>query len=270
MEARLKSEILNYKKALSKSLKELQHEHVNDILVAMVPLSLTADLIQSTRIGHLVAEIKKNYSTQSSDITNTIVENTKVLLVQWKRIIESTTKSSKPTSSHASEAAHSSVDAESLGEQRQKVLELFVTIFAQSNESGAKSSSSSSSSAPSAFVVRKARDLESAINDGYPYDVNNKTYAGKARTLAFNLKRNKPLLDSFFGNGVSPSQLVNLSAEELANQEVVERRKTAQQEDSDERRLDWLDEHRSQIQKEIGIAPTEFVYEELSLSDNDD
>ena len=80
----------------------------------------------------------------------------------------------------------------------------------------------------------------------------------------------QPLLDSYLGNGILPSQLVNLSAEELANEDLVERRKTAQQEDNDERRLDWLDEHRDQIQKEIGIAPTEFTYEELTLSDNDD
>ena len=72
-----------------------------------------------------------------------------------------------------------------------KVLELFITIFGQGTGSTPKSSSSSSSSAPSAFAVRKARDLESAINEGYPYDVNSKAYAGKARTLAFNLKRNK-------------------------------------------------------------------------------
>ena len=119
MEAKLKSEILNYKKALSKSLKELQHEHVNDILVAMAPLTLTSDLIQSTRIGHLVAEIKKNYSTQNSDITNAIVENTKVLLVQWKRIVESSAKPTKSASS--SHTIDTSADVESLGEQRQKV-----------------------------------------------------------------------------------------------------------------------------------------------------
>ena len=120
MEAKLKAEVLNFKKSLSKSLKESQHEHVNDILVALVPLALTSDLIQSTRIGHLVAEIKKNYSAQNSEISNAIVENTKVLLVQWKRIIESSTKAIKPAS-HASEAVESSAEMESLGEQRQKV-----------------------------------------------------------------------------------------------------------------------------------------------------
>ena len=86
----------------------------------------------------------------------------------------------------------------------------------------------------------------------------------------FLIVSSQPLLDTYIGNGITSAHLVNLSAEELASQEVVERRKTAQQEDSDERRLDWLDEHRGQIQKEIGIAQTEFIYEELSLSDNDD
>ena len=74
-----------------------------------------------------------------------------------------------------------------------KVSDLFVTILGvkPSSEAASNASSSSSSVSTSLFVARKARELEAAINDLHPQDSSSKAYAAKARTLAFNLKRNK-------------------------------------------------------------------------------
>ena len=58
-----------------------------------------------------------------------------------------------------------------------------------------------------------------------------------------------------------------MSATELANEEVRDIRNKLNHEEVDGRRLDWVEEHREEIQLDIGLDPTNvWIYEK----DDDD
>jgi hypothetical protein len=63
---------------------------------------------------------------------------------------------------------------------------------------------------------------------------------------------------------------VQLSTSELATAELRQARQRIEQDDTDGRRLDWLDAHLAEIQKDIGLDPNNvWIFEKEELSDND-
>ncbi len=65
---------------------------------------------------------------------------------------------------------------------------------------------------------------------------------------------------------VSAKDLVQMTPAELASKEVKLARSKGLQEDANARRLDWLEEHKAEIQKDLGIDP----YNTWEFEDNDD
>ena len=62
-----------------------------------------------------------------------------------------------------------------------------------------------------------------------------------------------------------------MTSDELASQEVLAKRLKEQREEDESRRLDWADEHKAEIQRELGIDPdNDWDFEEIVVSDNDD
>eukprot|EP01034_Spumella_vulgaris_P038633 gene38633-47710_t len=99
--------------------------------------------------------------------------------------------------------------------------------------------------------------IEEALNTSFPSDVaaTSKQYSVRAKLLSFNIKKNDILRENIINQHVAYKDLVHMTAAELASQEQKVAREKMHLENVDERRLDWLAEHKEELQLDIGIDP---------------
>jgi hypothetical protein len=156
---------------------------------------LTPELIRSSKIGSTIAEVKRKYALaiaqQPNETASKVTEQSKILLVQFKRIIESAGAGvAKPTTAAAAEPAvvvqpRKPVSYDStISEHRQKIADLLTDALSAKSDEDNKTHYSSDK------IRSVAQDVEAAINQVHPYDGNTKQYSSKARTLVFNIKKN--------------------------------------------------------------------------------
>jgi hypothetical protein len=218
---KLRTELMGYKKAIESALADDNYEQLIDVMKILLDLSapskgqppvISEEVIRATRIGSTIADVKKKYASAlqsaSEEVQCKVSESSKLLLVQFKRIVDANSHKqpigvSKPSSSGTlnttkqptkSTAVHPHINEEGLSEHRRKIIDLLVealnptdvSIQAPLNSSGRSSSSKR----------KTALDIEDAINKLHPYDGNSKQYGSKARTLVFNIKKNEVILIS--------------------------------------------------------------------------
>jgi hypothetical protein len=215
---KLRTELMGYKKAIESALADDNYEQLIDVMKILLDLSapskgqppvISEEVIRATRIGSTIADVKKKYASAlqsaSEEVQCKVSESSKLLLVQFKRIVDANSHKqpigvSKPSSSGTqnttkqptkSTAMHPHINEEGLSEHRRKIIDLLVealnsdvSIQAPLNSSGRSSSSKR----------KTALDIEDAINKLHPYDGNSKQYGSKARTLVFNIKKNEVIL----------------------------------------------------------------------------
>jgi transcription elongation factor S-II len=106
------------------------------------------------------------------------------------------------------------------------------------------------------LIGQRAAEIEGAIHAAFPNSA--KPYADKARSLFFNLKKNVQLSASVVlgGNdagGISPADLVGMSSEQLASDDVRTSRAREAQRVIDSKRLDWEQANEDKINEMCGI-----------------
>lgn len=222
MEQRIRTDLMNFKKSIDKSLGEDNYEHLLDTLNAVAhdfvisaPTSspiLNPELIRNTKIGATVAEVKRKYQsivqantksqTQSRTATHLaqILEQAKILLVYFKRVIENDSKqSTAPAAAASADSATSKPQQQQppkqslssiseLSEHRCKIIELLSEALTYKPDTVTNNTSKKQVDPK---VQETAMQVEAAINALHPYDGSTKQYGSKARTLIFNLKKNQ-------------------------------------------------------------------------------
>lgn len=102
------------------------------------------------------------------------------------------------------------------------------------------------------LIAPRSVEIEAAVFDKCGAD--KKVYTDKARSIFFNLKKNKNLcLDVCLGH-VEPEELASYTPEQLADAAVLEARAKTAQRLIDSKRLDWEQANEDKINKQCGIT----------------
>jgi hypothetical protein len=235
-------EALSLKKALEKADVSDSHSGVKDVLQALEKLSgITQQIIKETKLGSTLKDLKGKYDKENPELGKLITN----ILRAWTKIV--TTKKGKvdgpvvvPAASSAAPKVHAVqpiAPREPLQPQRQKIVDLLSKTLA-GDVAKAKESAEAVG-----FAVEELCWIK------YPCDKSGKQtdYSAKIRTLNFNLKKNEVLRAKLLNNSVSATQLLKMSAEELASSHVLEVRAIDAAEDEAARRQDWSENLKKEI-----------------------
>jgi transcription elongation factor S-II len=268
-------DVLNFKEALEKDLplvisddpSSAAVERIQDILERLSETRMTLEILTETLIGAVVNKFKSHKELGST---------AKALVKQWKKVAAAqghTTNvaSTKPKSNSVKPekvspeerrgsmgsvtSGNDEYDPESewtgLSEQRtlicQKLFEILLSAKPELMKEGVNEAAVLHLTAP------RTAEIEAAIYAKYASANDRTGYADKARSICFNLKKNKPLAVELLLGHVDPSDLVNFTVEQLAAPETRRKREETAQKLIDSRRLDWDQANEDKINKQCGI-----------------
>eukprot|EP00428_Durinskia_dybowskii_P060534 CAMPEP_0170377652 /NCGR_PEP_ID=MMETSP0117_2-20130122/12387_1 /TAXON_ID=400756 /ORGANISM="Durinskia baltica, Strain CSIRO CS-38" /LENGTH=289 /DNA_ID=CAMNT_0010632965 /DNA_START=45 /DNA_END=914 /DNA_ORIENTATION=+ len=268
MESRVEVEVHEIKHSLEKHLNEINNEEqIFDLLCALERIQFTPKLIKETKLGNLVATIRGKFKSSQPNISDKAVS----LLAGWKKMIEiAQNKKSNGDSTVSKDKRKDNNDKPTTAK--------FVTGNSHNNNSLGKLDSSIahekinslsaprrtiynilytsiSANIPPEVAISVALNIEEALNKQTPAETMLKAYTSKAKSLAFNLKKNDAVRQHVVCGTISSDDVVSLSAADLASHEQKLAREKLQAEVVDARRSDWLEAHKVDIQADIGIDP---------------
>jgi transcription elongation factor S-II len=225
-----------------------------DCLDRLDGVDMTLALLTDTLIGASVAKFKNH--PQLGDAA-------KKLIAKWKEVAKKS-EATQPAAAKAKEkgkairreSTNSLTDAATkeitekwsdLPPNRQSICQKLFELLelAKSHLDGM------SAEAMQEALAHTAVDVEAAIHDNN--DKDRKAYSDKARSIAFNLKKNQQLaVDLIFGS-TSPDELVHMSPEQLASADQRQAREEQAKKLTDSRRLDWEVANEAKINEMCGI-----------------
>ncbi|GKY97432.1 hypothetical protein MPSEU_000701700 [Mayamaea pseudoterrestris] len=257
-----KAFVLDVKKSLAKELDcpQLDGESVercDDLLSRLDEADINLAILSETLIGTVVSKLKSH---------ETLGPKAKSLIKKWKNVAKNgdgkaaatkgSTTSQKVTPSVKSErresipsqAAVPNSEWAGLPSHRQticqKLYEFLLTAKPALIEDGV------SLEAIDHLVGPRAAEIESAICRNFP---NSKAYSDKARSLAFNLKKNTLLCKDVLLGTIEADDLVKMSSEQLAPEETLKKRAEEARKVIDASRLDWNEANEDKINEMCGI-----------------
>lgn len=267
-------DVLTLNSALDKAIASNSSEEISDILKALSDVKMTAEILKITKVGVTVSKLKKTNEVAKRLVKEwmRIYEESKTPKEQKKDSIATNQKMSSevasdvPTKTLTTETS-SKVNTEppvesielveeddedmrryasSLPEGRRKVLEHLRDLF--------RLDSSAKTSGSIAFAI--ASSIEASIDEVFSFNKDSKAYGSKARTLAFNIKKNEELRVGLVDGVIPPQALVHMSPNDLATEEQRRQRQQATKADIDARRSDYYQVNRANILKSIGVDPS--------------
>lgn len=225
-----------------------------DCLERLDGIDMTLSLLTDTLIGATVAKFKNHPQLSAT---------AKQLVSKWKEVAKKSgaaqpaaAKAKKKaevtwrgSTSSLTEAATQEITEKwsDLPSNRQSICQKLFELLelAKSHLSGM------SAEAMQEAMAHTAVDVEAAIHDINEND--RKGYSDKARSIAFNLKKNQQLaVDLIFG-ATSPDELVHMSPEQLASADQRQAREEQAKKLTDSRRLDWEVANEAKINEMCGI-----------------
>jgi transcription elongation factor S-II len=242
-------EIIEFRNALDKLADTDEGEKVVDIVAALKKQSMSIELLSSTGIGATLQTLKKTYVNSVAGL------QVKALISQWRKDCDST---KKPTVSSDDaqkktpkvlEKVVEEIDEEEEDEShydqleptRRKMMDLFVEHF--------KSNTQLSIAKFLAFNV------ESSINKLHNIHGDGKAYLQKAKSIAYNLKKNESLRLDLINGSLQADYVAYLSANELATDDIKGTRVETAKNAELARRGDLYEITRSEILSSNGIDP---------------
>lgn len=265
--------VTGLKQSLAKELTKLEkyqkdnvalsnafYERCLDILNELDKLPVDLTVLTKTLIGIVVSKFKKCTDENVSS-------KAKQLVKKWKNAASKdgvsnappqATKSSKPAqASSKPRAAPRRVSVQkstpqqftapappewtSLPNLRKNICQKFYEVFATSK----------GATHPKDKLISTCTNMEAALQTFSRNDTS--TYKEKARSLMFNLKRNEQLRDNLVAGDVDPSDLMNMTPEQLATAEKKAEREKLEKDIQDSRRLDWEQANEDKINDMCGI-----------------
>lgn len=261
-----KATVLDLKKIL---LKELDLgsttaesvDRCDDLLSRLDECPIDLDVLSSTLIGTVVSRLKQHEK---------LGPKAKALIKKWKGVAKSgTSKSATANNASGSDNGDSATAAaiksdrrESLSSQTnapelewaglpshrqticQKLYEFLLTAKPDLIKDGV------SVEAIDHLVGPRAAEIENAICKNFQ---DKKAYSDKARSLAFNLKKNIQLCKDVLLGSIEADELVKMSSEQLASQETLKKRAEEARKVIDASRLDWEQANEDKINEMCGI-----------------
>lgn len=270
-------QVLQLKDVLVKADNDGDTERLKDVLKELAAVDkITEAVVKKSRAGKTLKDMKSSYEKKGEkEIASTIVD----ILKAWtkmakqgggKKATAASTSSSSVAGEGESKAPSSSAPVPApMGEiapHRQKI----VTVLSVALKGKAHGENTK---VDAEYV---ARVVESLINAKSPYDEdnfkNNTEYTSKVRSLVFNIKKNGDLANAILGGAISPSELVVMSPDDLADEAVLKKRREIAESDTNARRTDWLDVNKASILANCGVEEDENVMklEEEVQSESDD
>jgi transcription elongation factor S-II len=257
--------VLNLKEVLEKELPVGNNndpavvERVKDVLDRLNECPMTLEILTETLIGAVVNKLKTHKELGAT---------AKGLVKKWKQVAakeqpakvgtnnNTIKKEKKKTSVERRESLDSSsgdYDPESewigLPDQRhsicQKLYGILTTAKPELLKQGVNEAAVLHLTAP------RTAEIERAIHTAYSSD--RKGYADKARSICFNLKKNKPLSVEVLLGHVEPAELVTFTSEQLAAPDIRQKREETAKKLIDSKRLDWDQANEDKINKQCGI-----------------
>lgn len=254
MAASVKATVLELKDSLSKELNgEANSESCLDILSRLDECSISLQMLSETLVGITVSKCK---SSSDEDVSS----KAKALIKKWKKLAKQggvATKNNKPSSSasDSSPVKKPVIPEETEKEWAQlppgrknmcvKMHDTFRTAHASLVKGGLNAE------AVSSLCLSRASELEAAMFQNTKG--NRANYAEKARSLAFNLRKNKNLRDNVLLGATSPKELVNMSSNQMATAEKAKERAEIVGKVEDSRLLDWEQKNENKINEMCGI-----------------
>lgn len=236
-------------------------ERSRDILKRLDECTMTLDILTETLIGKEVNKLKSHEK---------IGREAKALIKKWKKIAAAEKEGNGGPSTEPAPAKRMGMDErrdsmlsvgstgsafapesewEDLPPNRQniakKLYEFFLLSKPQLRKAGVHPSAVEKLTAP------RAAEIEGAIHEAF--SSNPQGYSDKARSLAFNLKKNKELTVDVVLGQVSAKDLVKFSTEQLASAEARKAREEEAQKHQDSKRLDWEQANEDKINEMCGI-----------------
>lgn len=223
-------------------------ERALDLLKRLDECEMTLQVLTDTLIGTIVSKLKTHAD---------LGETAKKLIKKWKKLAkQSGVAASKPPAGMARHDSAASAASTTSAEQDEwsdlpparknicnklhSILELSKPDFTEWNEH-----------AVSQLCVSRATEIEAATQEKFGGD--RPAYMDKARSLCFNLKKNKSLREDVFMGNLSAESLVTMSSEQLATSEKQQERKASVKKLNESRRLDWETANEDKINQMCGI-----------------
>lgn len=263
------ADVKQLKESLTKALPAESGEDVErckDILNRLDEIDISLEILTETMIGKTVVELKGH---------ETLGKMAKALVKKWKQVAKqqstgaaaAATPASPSSTKKVKKAAGSVKKAERrdsasgdeppedfamqmihLSPMRQNICKKYFEIFQATKDDLVKSGVSEAAIAH--LLGPRSVELEAAIWKSNP---DKKAYADKARSLAFNMKKNAALTQEVILGQIEPSDLVKMKVEELASQEMRKKREQDAKAVNDSKRMDWDQANEHKINEMCGI-----------------
>ena len=255
----------------SSSNNNRNDEAVRDLLERLDECPVTLPILTETLVGAIVSKIKGHA---------TVGHAAKALIKKWKAIAKreeeaaagkkggpavaaatakkgaatkrpSTTELERRESTSSLTADHSPDDYWSdLPSHRQTICQKLQLLLIPAK--GSPKLPGIGAAAIKPLAAQRAAEVEAAIHTLFPTDP--KAYSDKARSLAFNLKKNPDLCRQvLLGDDVTADELVSFTSEQLASDQTRKARAAEAQKVIDSKRLDWEQANEDKINEMCGI-----------------
>ena len=207
---------------------------------------MTLQVLADTLIGTVVSKLKTHAE---------LGETAKNVIKKWKKLAKQSgaAAASKPMArrdSAASAASTTSAEQEEWADlpparknicnKLHSILELSKPDLTEWNDH-----------AVAQLCVSRTTEIEAAIQQRLGHD--RSAYVDKARSLCFNLKKNKSLRENVLMGSIDAESLVTMSSEQLATSEKQQERKAQVKKLAESRRLDWETANEDKINQMCGI-----------------
>lgn len=227
-----------------------------DILGVLKKLPMTSELLVKTKIVVTVKEAKKEFPENK-----TIQSLSKTIISDWKQIYVSAQQAQKKNEEEPSKPVvavpkATATPSPSVNGNTSEPLPASVKNYPEGRKKVVELLSECFNDLDIPTAQEQAVAIEEAIHGLHAFGAETKAYQAKARSLVFNLRKNKDLRAEILVGALIPSNLVRMSTDDLATSEQRMQRLRASKEDFDSRRSDYMQLHRDEILRENGIDPS--------------
>lgn len=253
MAASVKATVLDLKDSLSKEIQgESNTERCLDILGRLDECSISLQTLSETLVGVTVSKCKSNSDEVVSAKAKTLIKKWKKLAKKGGVATKNNNNSSADTLSGKKPAIPEETEKEwsQLPPLRKNMCVKMHETFRMAHASLVKGGFNAE--AVTSLCFSRASELESVMFERTKG--NRANYAEKARSLVFNLRKNKNLCDNVLLGATSPKELVSMSSSQMATAEKSKERAEIVEKIEDSRLLDWEQKNENKINEMCGIT----------------
>ena len=221
-------------------------ERARDLLARLDECTMTLQVLSETLIGTVVSKLKTHTE---------LGETAKKLIKKWKKLAkesgvasqtaqvarrDSTASAASTTSAEQDEWSDLPPARKNICTKLHSILELSKPDLTEWNEH-----------AVAQLCVSRTTEIEASMQEKLGRD--RSAYMDKARSLCFNLKKNKSLREQVLMGSIAADNLVTMTSEQMAPKEKKEEREAQVKKLADSRRLDWEQANEAKINEMCGI-----------------